>query len=52
MTVLPEIMHQRFKSTNLMPIHTEHSLCFTLKPNQTCQISQKQPAVQNEKLCT
>jgi len=39
-------------STNLMPIHTDPSLYFTLRPNQTCQISQKQPAVQNEKSCT
>ena len=28
---------------------TESSLYFTLRPNQTCQISQKQPTVQNLK---
>jgi len=27
---------------NLMPNHTEPSLYFTLRPNQTCQIYRKQ----------
>ena len=35
-----------------MPNHTERSHYFTLRPNQSCQNSQKHPAVQSEKLCT
>jgi hypothetical protein len=49
MTVIPDIRCQRISSTNLMPNHTEHSLYCTLRLNQTCQISQKQPTVQNYK---
>jgi hypothetical protein len=52
MTVIPDITGQRIRSINLIPNHTETSLYFMLRPNQTCQISQKQPTVQNKKICT
>jgi len=32
-----------------MPNHNEPNLYFMLRPNQTCQISQKHPTVQNKR---
>ena len=37
------------RSKNLIPNYTDNSLYFKLRPNQTCQTSQKQPTVQNKK---
>jgi len=45
MTVIPGIRHQMIRSTNLMPSHNDPILYFTLRPNQWCQISQKQPTL-------
>jgi len=49
MTAIPDIGRQMFRSKNSMPNHTEPSLNFMFKPNQTCQISQNQPTVQKKK---
>jgi len=43
MTVIPEIRHQRLESTNLMPIHNEHSLYFTLDQIKHAQFLKSNP---------